>query len=323
MDLSKEPLSSETISWALQESFSYDHFKSFFTSHAADEVQEAINGSVNGLPTMFSIVQKNDPETTRLLIEYGGDPNIRADHSNLPLLALAIIQAEDESTNTTELVKTLLAFGADLMVIPEEMWRVFMKMPEDTVGTRSYPTPAAALWCGAEYRDALVRNLNLSQRYFLSKAADIGRPSPRMVQIAKLHGVTALLQAPYYFIGQDFAAAQAFERVMHHLAFGDKEPLVMVFAGPSGHGKTELALNMKALLSVEHIIVDCTEIRHETDLFGPKAPYEGHENGSPLNNHLCRESGRHNVVFLDEFEKSTPELWAAVLSVVEGGKTQG
>ena len=194
-----------------------------------------------------------------------------------------------------------------------------MKMPEDTITAEPYSTPKAALWYHQGYRDALKRNLNLTQRYFLAKAAEIGPPSARMKQIAKAHGMTALLQALYCLIGQEFATSEAMESIIHHIAFGEEQPIVLVFAGPSRHGKTELALAMKDLLSVEHIVIDCSEIRQETDLFGPKPPYQNHEEGSPLNDHLCRESGRRNIVFLDEFEKSTPELWAAILSITEGG----
>jgi len=68
---------------------------------------------------------------------------------------------------------------------------------------------------------------------------------------------------------------------------------VIVFAGPSGHGKTELARIMGALLLVPSHFGDCTEMRHETDLFGPKAPYENWEVGSPLNNHLI--DARYNA----------------------------
>jgi len=70
------------------------------------------------------------------------------------------------------------------------------------------------------------------------------------------------------------SAVEASERIIHHIAIGEERLLMMVFAGPSGHGKTELALDM---LSVKHIFVDRTEVRHETDLFGPKAPYHGYE----------------------------------------------
>lgn len=63
-------------------------------------------------------------------------------------------------------------------------------------------------------------------------------------------------------------------------------------------------------------------MRHETDLFGPKAPYENWEVGSPLNNHLIDHAGKRNIVFLDEFEKSTPKVWEALLLVLDKGKIQ-
>ena len=119
LNLLRELLSSETISWALQNSYAYDDFKAYFARHGADDVEEAINGSVNRLPTMFSAIEPNDPKTLRLLIEYGGDPNVRGGPSDVPLLALAVVQAEIYSIDTTEIVKTLLAFGADPMVIPK------------------------------------------------------------------------------------------------------------------------------------------------------------------------------------------------------------
>lgn len=60
---------------------------------------------------------------------------------------------------------------------------------------------------------------------------------------------------------------------------------------------------MGSLLSTEFLTLDCTEMSHATDLFGPKAPYPGYEEGSALNNFLCRNHGQRSVVFLDDFEK--------------------
>ena len=90
--------------------------------------------------------------------------------------------------------------------------------------------------------------------------------------------------------------------------------------GPSGHGKTELAKRMGELLSLELECIDCTEMKHETDLFGPKKPYIGHEQGSPLNNFLTRLTGRRCIVFLDEFEKTTREVQNALLVPFDEGK---
>jgi hypothetical protein len=42
------------------------------------------------------------------------------------------------------------------------------------------------------------------------------------------------------------------------MVISKKTPLVLVFAGPSGHGKTELARQLGHLLSLELEVVDCT-----------------------------------------------------------------
>ena len=94
LNLLREPLSSETISWALQKSYPYDDFKAFFARHGTEDVGAAINGMINGLPTMFSAIENNDPKILRLLIEYGGDPNVRGGTSDVPMLALAVVLAE-------------------------------------------------------------------------------------------------------------------------------------------------------------------------------------------------------------------------------------
>lgn len=76
---------------------------------------------------------------------------------------------------------------------------------------------------------------------------------------------------------------------------------------------------MGELLSLELECIDCTEMRYETDLFGPKKPYIGYEAGSPLNNFLTRLSGRRSIVFLDEFEKTTRDVQNALLIPFDEG----
>lgn len=77
---------------------------------------------------------------------------------------------------------------------------------------------------------------------------------------------------------------------------------------------------MGELLSLELECIDCTELRYETDLFGPKKPYIGHELGSPLNNFLTRLTGRRCIVFLDEFEKTTRDVQNALLIPFDEGR---
>ena len=98
-----------------------------------------------------------------------------------------------------------------------------------------------------------------------------------------------------------------------------KRPLVMVFAGPSGHGKTELARRLGHLMSLDLEIVDCTIYNREIELFGPRNPYVGAENGSPLNNFLVKNAGKRCIVFLDEFEKTTTDIHQALLVPFDNG----
>lgn len=64
-----------------------------------------------------------------------------------------------------------------------------------------------------------------------------------------------------------------------------------------------------------------TEMDHERDLWGPKAPWIGSQQGSPLNNFLARTTGRRAIVLLDEFEKTSVEVRHSLLVPFrEGGQ---
>jgi MoxR-like ATPase len=101
-----------------------------------------------------------------------------------------------------------------------------------------------------------------------------------------------------------------------------RQPLVLLFAGPSGHGKTELARNLGRLLSLDLYSVDCTNLSHESDLFGPWFPYQGWEKGSAVNNYLASHNGQRCVICMDEFEKTKDEVRRALLVPFQSGKCQ-
>jgi ATP-dependent Clp protease ATP-binding subunit ClpA len=89
--------------------------------------------------------------------------------------------------------------------------------------------------------------------------------------------------------------------------------------GPSGHGKTELARRLGSLLSLELHVSDCSIVSRESELFGPRKPFVGADEGSPLNNFLARKSGQKCIVFLDEFERASSDIWNALLIPFDRG----
>lgn len=103
------------------------------------------------------------------------------------------------------------------------------------------------------------------------------------------------------------------------LALPRDKPLVLMFAGPSGHGKTELAQSLGALISAEIVALDCSTFQRENEMFGARPPYIGYEFGSQLNNFLAKGSGKRNIVFMDEFEKTSTEIRNALLIPFDQG----
>lgn len=276
------------------------------------EVREKINLKYSDYPPLFYASHTNDCELVRLLIEMGARHNVCGKNA-MPLLPWVILQDHPQSSHV---VRTLLSLGCNANTIPSDMFEDIMRYPNDVVAEEDL---SEMPWCTPTLRVELARCMNLSHRYLLNKASKRKAPSPRKLQTARHLKISGLFGMPYFIIGQEIATDIVCSSVINHLCIKSSHPLVMAFVGPPGHGKTELALKMGELLSTDILVIDCTEMVHETDLFGPKAPYRGHELGSPLNNYLSSEHGKRTVVFLDEFDKTTEEVRQSLLIVFDQG----
>lgn len=299
----------------------------YFNDFEAHSIRTSINWEVEGFPSIFYAVATNNDRILRIWIEHGADVNAVHPDSGAPLLAFAIVHGEISQQDTTDIVATLLSTGASPLSIAEPFYKTYYHdLPEDGPSEDDLANSGHKQidWLKPATKLLLTRSLNLTHRYNLARAARTPRPSIRQKQVADLYGSQGLLGLPYFLIGQTLASSRLLQTCINHLASQSerRKPLVIVFAGPSGHGKTELARMLGYLMSLELEVVDCTIINREIELFGGRHPYVNAAEGTPINNFLAKHSGRSCVVFMDEFEKTTTEIHQALLLPFDNGEYQ-
>lgn len=315
----------DALAWAIQNNLSCSCVERYLERWPASRIKQELCQPVGGIfglnknPILFFAVERNSPELIRLLCRAGADPGQPTEPSKLPVLAYCIISAEYELSDTTDSLFALLAMGADPYDLQRDLWCDYIKAPQKTSPKSPEASVTKYLWCSAEVRAALCRTFNLLQRYHFKMASLLPRKTPRQKQVAEAFNLTPLFEIPYQIIGQRLAAKTVQEWLMSYALHHIDMPLVLLFTGPSGHGKTELAKRMGKLLSLPFLKIDCTQLRHETDLFGAQAPYQGWQDGSLLNNFLTDQTGQKAVVFLDEFDKMNHEVYKSLLLLFDEG----
>ncbi|GAP05491.1 MAG TPA: Clp protease [Anaerolinea thermolimosa] len=128
-------------------------------------------------------------------------------------------------------------------------------------------------------------------------------------------------------IGQE-EAVHAIADAIRRARSGLKDPRrpigSFIFIGPSGVGKTELARALAEFLFGDEdalVRLDMSEYREQhtvSRLFGAPPGYVGYEEGGQLTEAVRRRPYR--VILFDEIEKAHPEVWNALLQILDDGR---
>lgn len=128
-------------------------------------------------------------------------------------------------------------------------------------------------------------------------------------------------------IGQE-EAIKAISDAIRRARAGLKDPRrpigSFIFIGPSGVGKTELAKALAEFMFGDEealVRLDMSEYREQhtvSRLFGAPPGYVGYEEGGQLTEAVRRRPYR--VILFDEIEKAHPEVWNALLQILDDGR---
>jgi ATP-dependent Clp protease ATP-binding subunit ClpC len=128
-------------------------------------------------------------------------------------------------------------------------------------------------------------------------------------------------------IGQD-EAIHAISDAIRRARSGLKDPArpigSFIFIGPSGVGKTELAKALAWFMFDDEdalLRIDMSEYHEQhtvSRLFGAPPGYVGYEEGGQLTEAVRRRPYR--VILFDEVEKAHPEVWNALLQILDDGR---
>jgi len=121
--------------------------------------------------------------------------------------------------------------------------------------------------------------------------------------------------------GQDEAVSQVVEAVQMAKAglLDDNKPLAsLLFVGPTGVGKTEVARVLAAELGISLVRFDMSEYTEKhtvAKLIGSPAGYVGYEDGGQLTDAIRKTP--NCVLLFDEIEKAHPDIYNILLQVMD------
>ena len=153
----------------------------------------------------------------------------------------------------------------------------------------------------------------------LSKTCQIPRQSVEQDELKQLASLRKRISGRVF--GQEEAVSQVVNAVKFSRAglLPEGKPLAsLLFVGPTGVGKTEIARSLSEELGVKLIRFDMSEYEEKhavAKLIGSPAGYVGYEEGGLLTEEVRKNP--HAVLLLDEIEKAHPDIYNLLLQVMD------
>jgi len=247
---------------------------------------------------MFAIASDNVDQVRQVLKNGDAGPNDLVG----PQSALAFALTNDQLAHKMDIVKTLLAYGADPTVLKKEG----LALPPGAQDNDDDPSLPLS--------NALMDAMDPATKYYIERAdaPQTGRTSA-LIQQSFFRPLT---RVRYELIGQDRALEQLFRALSIHSRQLTVTPIVVLLCGPSGHGKSLLARKFGSLLDVPTHTVNMTVLKCTQDLWQSysMSPYEK-PTTCTLAEFLINNEGKRCVVVLDEIEKTHDEktLWSLLM----------
>lgn len=153
----------------------------------------------------------------------------------------------------------------------------------------------------------------------LSKTCQIPKQVVESDEVEKLAGLEKRLSSRIF--GQEEAISQVVNAIKFSRAglLEQGKPLAsLLFVGPTGVGKTEIARALAEELGIKLLRFDMSEYEEKhavAKLIGSPAGYVGYEDGGLLTEQVRKSP--HAVLLLDEIEKAHPDIYNILLQVMD------